>query len=110
MKEWKRLEQDSRRNDRNSTSGFKKNVSTFKEKLKLPFDITTKNYSEKIEKSGIISWSEDLEYLKQQLSVEQPGGLGSLDTSQVKRDKRRKLDGNNREGTETINLNPQFHT
>ena len=92
MKEWKRLEQDSRRDDRNNSSNFKKNVANFKEKLIWPFDITVKNYADKLKKSGIINCLEDLKYLEQQLSLNQPGGLGSLDTSQVKRDKRKRYE------------------
>ena len=41
-----------------------------------------------LEKSGILSWREDLQHLQNQLSKEQPGCCDSFDTRQMKRDER----------------------
>ena len=65
MKDWKRLEQDSRRADRNSSVGYKKKVAAFKEMLSKPFDVTKKAYSEILKKSGIINWDTQECYLFQ---------------------------------------------
>ena len=62
---------------------------SFQEKISMPFDIRVKNYKDIMRDSGVLDWEEDVTYLDGQMSKEQPGNLGSLDTQQLKYDNKR---------------------
>ena len=87
-KEWDKLEKESRKPARAASSFFTRKQDRFRDQLKVPFNITAVNAEEVIRESGIKDWQEETEYLRNQLSVEQPGCLGSRDKKQSIRDKR----------------------
>ena len=89
FEELKTIDQESRRAERKDTEKVIKRRQTFKEKLKVPFDICLKAAEDKIKMSGIVNWREDVEHLRNQLRPDQIGSVVGLDTRQVKLDKRR---------------------
>ena len=88
VQEWKDLERLERRTDRQAL--FDKKLKDWKEKMKLPMDISKANADEIIDKSKIIEKEAEKIHLKQQLSIEQPGTVAGLDKRQQKRDLRAK--------------------
>ena len=88
-KTWYHLEYDSRR-PRSSSKSFLKAKEDFEENMTLPFDIRkVTTYEQTMSSSGVLDWEEDLEYLKGQMTKEQPGCLSSIDQRQLQCDKRR---------------------
>ena len=83
---WKKLEIDSKREDRSSKEFFKKKTESFVDSLETPVDISKKDAKEKMMKSGIIDWAEDWEHLQNQLKKEQVGTIGGQDKVQLKRE------------------------
>ena len=87
-KVWRKLEEDSRRLDRSSSSSFLKKEEEFKNGMKKPFDISKVAAEDIIKNSGIKDWKEEFAYLQNQLSEQQPGCPGSFDQKQKNRDNR----------------------
>ena len=83
---WKKLEIDSKREDRSSKESFKWKTESFVDSLETPVDISKKDAKEKMMKSGIIDWAEDWEHLQNQLKKEQVGTIGGQDKVQLKRE------------------------
>ena len=77
-KVWRKLEEDSRRLDRSSSSSFLKKEEEFKNGMKKPFDISKVAAEDIIRNSGIKEWKEEFLYLQNQLSEQQPGCPGSF--------------------------------
>ena len=76
---WRRLEQDSRRDERRNTINFRLRCQSFRADLEFPWDISKKNTEELIRSSGIRDWEEDYKYLQLQLTINQPSYIaGSL--------------------------------
>ena len=88
-KEWSRLEVESRRPSRSSTDAFKRKEEKFVEGLRKPFNISKISAETIMEDSGILDWREEAQHLRNQLSDEQVGCPGPLDTSQQKTDTRK---------------------
>ena len=88
-KEWSRLEGESRRPSRSSTDAFKRKEEKFVEGLRKPFNISKISAEAIMKDSGILDWREEAQHLRNQLSDEQVGCPGPLDTSQKKTDTRK---------------------
>ena len=89
FEELKTIDKESRWAERKDTENVIKRRQTFKDKLKVPFDICLKAAEDKIKMSGIANWKEDVEHLRNQLRPDQIGSVAGLDARQVKLDKRR---------------------
>ena len=101
---WRNLEQDSRRPARSGTENFARKVEEFKCMMKKPFDICKVTAEDIIRNSGIKDWKEEIEYLRNQLSENQLGHLGSVDKKQINRDKRLILEHQRAEKNELIKI------
>ena len=89
FEELKTIDKESRWAERKDTENVIKRRQTFKDKLKVPFDICLKAAEDKIKISGIANWKEDVEHLRNQLRPDQIGSVVGLDTRQVKLDRRK---------------------
>jgi hypothetical protein len=89
FKQYKALEQDSRRPDRAARVTFKSKEVTFVTMLDNPFNIAKMDAEETIRKSGIVDHVEEVTHLRNQLSPAQIGCAGSWDDRQKKRDNRK---------------------
>ena len=87
-KRWKSLEKESRRPDRALKNSFVVKQQNFISDLELPFDIRKVDAETTIQQSGTIYWREEVMYLKNQMTKEQPRSVGGFDTRQKKRDLR----------------------
>ena len=88
-KRWRNLEKDSRRPDRAASRTFLEKQVKLGLELELPFDIRKKDAELVFERSGNIDWREDVDYLRSQMTKEQPGCPGSWDNRQKQRDERK---------------------
>ena len=86
---WQRLEQDSRTPTRKFTLNFDERCNNFKNSLIFPWDISRPNTKNRMKAAGVKDWEEDFRFLQQQLTLNQPGSIGGLDTKQLKRDRRK---------------------
>ena len=85
---WKGLEKESRRPDRSITTNHQKKVKQMKSDLDLPFDVRKIDAEDTVQKSGMLDWREEVQYMRSQLTREQASGLGPGDKRQKKRDDR----------------------
>ena len=86
---WRRLEQDSRTPTRKFTLNFDERCNNFKNSLIFPWDISRPDTKNRMRAAGVKDWEEDFRFLQQQLTLNQPGSIGGLDTKQLKRDIRK---------------------
>ena len=86
---WRNLEKESRRPARAAGRAFMEKQVRLGLELELPFDIRKKEAGLVLERSGNIDWREDVEYLRSQMTKEQPGCPGSWDSRQKKKDERK---------------------
>ena len=88
-KRWRNLERESRRPDRSVKTTHREKVVQLTADLDWPLDIRKTDSEDKVQKSGILDWREEVDYLRSQMTREQAGCLGTFDTRQKKRDERR---------------------
>ena len=89
FEELKTVDKESRWADRKDTENVIKKRKAFRDKLNVPFDICLQKAEDKIKTSGILSWQEDVEHLRNQLLPDQIGTVMGLDTRQAKLDRRK---------------------
>ena len=87
--DWTRLQLDSRNPAKASSKLYLEKTEKFQEEMSMPLDIRLRDYEAIIRNSGVLDWEEDIKYLRGQMTKEQPGTFGSLDTRQLKCDQRR---------------------
>ena len=88
-KRWKALKQDSERKERATTQNFVNKVSAFKDEVNKPMNVLVKDWRENLKKAGIKDFKQDIQHVENQMKEEQIGSLGSIDTHQIKKDKRK---------------------
>ena len=88
-KRWKALKQDSERKERATTQNFVNKVSAFKDEVNKPMNILVKDWRENLKKAGIKDFKQYIQHVENQMKEEQIGSLGSIDTHQIKKDKRK---------------------
>ena len=86
--QWRNLEGQSRRPDRALKLNFMEKQQKFCLDIDLPFDIRKLEAETIIQQSETMDWREEVEYLRNQMTREQAGCVGSFDTRQKKRDDR----------------------
>ena len=89
FEELKTVDKESRWAERKDTENVIRKRKAFKDKLNVPFDICLQKAEAKIKDSGILSWQEDVEHLRNQLLPDQIGTVIGLDTRQIKLDRRK---------------------
>ena len=88
-KRWKALKQDSERKERATTQNFVNKVSAFKDEVNKPMNVLVKDWRENLKKAGIKDFKQYIQHVENQMKEEQIGSLGSIDTHQIKKDKRK---------------------
>ena len=88
-KRWKALKQDSERKERATTQNFVNKVSAFKDEVNKPMNVLVKDWRENLQKAGIKDFKQYIQHVENQMKEEQIGSLGSIDTHQIKKDKRK---------------------
>ena len=85
--EWKTVERLSRRPDRAAL--LLRKEDSFRNKLNIPFNILKPKEEDILCQVGLIHWEEELQYLRNQLTPEQPGYFDDYDMRQVKKGNRK---------------------
>ena len=94
---WRSLGGGGRRPDRAMKSNFLGKQEQLCLYLDLPLDIRKLKAENIIQHSGIMDWREEIKYLRNQMTRDQIGCLGSQDTWQKKRDEWRMMAENAKE-------------